>query len=331
MRVSEGLSNGRQFNINKQLKPTTRNSVKLALVGPGRWGKKYIETIKQLDNIDLAYIASRNPPPRLYEDAPRVFTNWKKLLNQEIDGLIIATPPHTHAKILEETIRTGIPAIVEKPLALNLEEATKLSDLSVITGVPVLMGHTQLFQPAVEKIQKTVDSTQGPDYILSEGMGMGPKRENVDILWDWSPHDLSLILSLMDSIPKSVYALEHRNYVSTFLQFQNSTNATIHNSNISPQKKRNLTVYCGSKILYFDEYRNPQLTYHDVSEDLTQKIETIALPNNSPLTNLVEYFVNGIIGGDRERFGLELARRYTEVIQAAQISLKRNQHIHLTK
>ena len=305
--------------------------MKLALVGTGRWGKRYIETIKKLDSIELISVASRNPTPNLCDDASKVFSNWEQLLKQDIDGLIIATPPHTHAKILEETIKAGIPAIVEKPLTLNLEEAIKLKDLSVTSDVPVLMGHTQLFQPAVEKVQNIVDSTNLPDYILSEGMGMGPKRKNLDILWDWAPHDLSLILSLMDSFPKSVYVLEHKNYISTFLQFENLTKATIHNSNVSPQNKRALTIYYDNKILYFDEYKNPQLTTHEIAYDLTQKIKTIPLPNKKPLTNLLEYFANGILGGDRQRFGLELACRCIEVIEAGQVSLMKDQYIHFTK
>ena len=304
--------------------------MKLALAGTGRWGIRYIETIKKIDSVDLIAVASRNLTPNLC-DPYKVLRNWNQLLDQNIDGLIIATPPHTHAKILEETIKSGIPAIVEKPLTLNLKEAIKLRDLAATYNVPVLMGHTQLFQPAVEKIQNIVDSTSLPDYIISEGMGMGPKRKNLDILWDWAPHDLSLILSIMDSFPKSVYILEHKNYVSTFLQFENSTKATIHNSNISPQNKRILTVYCDNLILYFDEYKNPQLTTHEVAKDLTQKIKTIPLLNKKPLTNLVEYFANGIKGGDRQRFGLELACKCIEVIEAGQVSLMKNQHIHLTK
>ena len=178
--------------------------MKLALVGTGRWGKRYIETIKKIDSVELISVASRNLAPNLWDYAYNVFNNWKQLLNQDLDGLIIATPPHTHAKILEEAIKAGIPAIVEKPLTLNLKEAIKLRDLAATYNVPVLMGHTQLFQPAVEKIQNIVDSTSLPDYIISEGMGMGPKRKNLDILWDWAPHDLSLILSIMDSFQKSV-------------------------------------------------------------------------------------------------------------------------------
>ena len=313
------------------MNPTTRNSVKLALAGTGRWGKRYIETIKNIDSVELISVASRNLTPNLWDDAYKVYSNWKQLLGQDIDGLIIATPPHTHAKILEETIKAGIPAIVEKPLTLNLKESIKLRDLSVTCDVPVLMGHTQLFQPAVEKVQNIVNSTNLPDYILSEGMGMGPKRKNLDILWDWAPHDLSLILSIMDSFPKSVYVLEHKNYVSTFLEFENSAKATIHNSNISPENKRALTVYCDNKILYFNEYKNPQLTSHEVTQDLTQKIKTIPLPSKKPLTNLVEYFANGIGGGDRQRFGLELACRCIEVIEAGQASLMKDQHIHFTK
>ncbi len=313
------------------MKPSNRISAKLALVGTGRWGKRYIETIKKIDIIELVSIASRNPPPNLCNDTFTVFDDWKQLLKQEIDGLIIATPPHTHAKILEEAIKAGIPAIIEKPLTLNLKEAIKLRDLSFTCDVPVLMGHTQLFQPAVEKIQNIVDSTNLPDYILSEGMGMGPKRKNLDVLWDWAPHDLSLILSLMDSFPKSVYVLEHKNYISTFLQFENSKKATIHNSNISPQKKRALTVYRDNKILYFNEHKVPQLTSHEVAQDLTQKIKTIPLHSKKPLTNLVEYFANGIGGGDRQRFGLELACKCIEVIEAGQVSLMKDQHIRFTK
>ena len=103
----------------------------------------------------------------------------------------------------------------------------------------------------------------------------------------------------MDSFPKSVYVLEHKNYVSTFLQFENSTKATIHNSNISPQKKRALTVYRDNKILYFNEYKNPQLTSHEVAQDLTQKIKTIPLHSKKPCLEIL-VVDDGSTDGTRE-------------------------------
>jgi len=120
--------------------------VRLGLIGAGRWGRNYIKTIRALPAMSLCAVASRNPASKdLVDSNCRVTPNWRELIDpQLVDGVIIATPPDLHAEMLEAAIRARLPAMVEKPLTLNLPDALKLQSLQGEFSTPVLVDHIRL-------------------------------------------------------------------------------------------------------------------------------------------------------------------------------------------
>ena len=93
------------------------NKIKLGLIGVGKWGVNYIKTVKEIDYIDLNYVTSnKNISKNLLNNDCKVENDWKKIVSsKKIDGIIIATPPHTHYEILMECINLKIPVLIEKP------------------------------------------------------------------------------------------------------------------------------------------------------------------------------------------------------------------------
>jgi hypothetical protein len=96
----------------------------LGLVGAGRWGKVFINTLAGMEGVRLAGLASSNPQSRsLVPPDCRVMPEWRDLIQMKnLAGLIVATPPHTHAEITLAAIRAGLPVLVEKPLTLDPQE-----------------------------------------------------------------------------------------------------------------------------------------------------------------------------------------------------------------
>ncbi len=111
----------------------------ILLIGKGAWGKNYIKTIDSFFPKIKLTVADR--------------TNWKQLIDKGPAGVIIATPPDSHIEIAKHALRENILCLIEKPLALSLNEAKELEQYS---NVPILIGHIYLFSNWFQKIKNII-------------------------------------------------------------------------------------------------------------------------------------------------------------------------------
>ena len=313
------------------------NELRLGLVGAGRWGKRYIETIRGMSGVRLALVVSRNEETtHLVPDAV-VISDWRDLVAEDLDGVVVATPAATHSEILSSMVSAGIPTMVEKPLCLDLAEALALRDLVRKSKVLVLVDHTHLFHPAFTALKAHGEELGPVRFIRSEGAAFGPFRPDVSVLWDWAPHDLSLCLDLLNTVPDRVSALGDDSSVTVWLHFDKDTSAWITNSNLSLQKRRLLTVYFEHHALVLDDSAIDKLKEYKVDFEGSPRNFTfdsgniLPVPQDMPLTCAVSYFVQGIRGGDTARFGLDLACDVIRTIDAAQRALEQSQPQMLLK
>lgn len=162
--------------------------MKLILVGSGRWGQRYIETLSTFD-VKLA-IAHRD--------------NWRHIIDQGADGVIVCTPPSSHIEIATYSLDKNIPTMIEKPLSLSLEEASVLKKYQT----PTLINNIHLFSENYKKLKDIInDKRVCINKITSSGFNRGPIRE-YSSLWDYGSHDLSMILDLTKSLPTNAYCEE---------------------------------------------------------------------------------------------------------------------------
>lgn len=220
----------------------------LALIGNGRWGSVIKKTLASLPDAELSY---------------EVTHEWKELLEKDdIDGVIIATPPATHLEIALPFIQKGIPVFIEKPMTLSVSDAETLLEASNTTGVPVFVGHLHLYNPAFLGLKEVLKKSGHVRLIVSEGTNNGPYRNDYSALWDWAPHDISMMLSIMGEMPITVRAwatATTRPHTTLWdssqieLTFPSSTRGYIANSWLSPIKKKNLTVMCEDNTLVYDD------------------------------------------------------------------------------
>ena len=174
MTVCNAISHGRWSIILASPESPETSPVALGLVGVGRWGRRYVHTIAALPSVRIAVAVSRNPETAtLLPDIP-ILSQWTALFDHALDGIVIATPPSTHGAILRACLEAGIPALVKKPLCLDLAEAETLRALAAARDVPVLVDHTQLFHPAFPALQEHLSGLGPIRSITSEGMALGP-------------------------------------------------------------------------------------------------------------------------------------------------------------
>ena len=136
-------------------------STKLAVMGAGLIGRRHADHIAALPGAALSAIV--DPSPAGGEVAARLGVPWfvsfaEMLSVDRPDGVIIATPNQVHVANGLEVIEAGIPALVEKPIADDVAQATLLSGSGGARSVPLLVGHHRRYNPMIRKAREIINS-----------------------------------------------------------------------------------------------------------------------------------------------------------------------------
>ena len=310
----------------------------LGLIGAGRWGKVYLKTVASLaDRCRLSHLCTSDPRnAEGLASSVTVTPDWQSVVRSDCDGVIIATPPDTHAQMLEACLEAGKPCLVEKPLCLDLATAERLHQQVQASGVPVLVDHTQLFSPAYEALKAALAASgETVQMLVSEGVGFGPFRSHTTALWDWCPHDVSVVLDVIGASPRQVDALgapgDAPEQLSLRLDFPGGASAWIHAGRLSPQRRRTLSVMTEQHLYALDEQAEERVAvtpfsfarrHEQGAPDASKRRVVPPASDRLPLTNAVTYFLDGLAGGDRSRFGTALALEVTRVLAACEAALR---------
>ena len=301
--------------------------VRLGLIGAGRWGRNYIRTLTGLEGVRLAGVASRNPETaRMVPAGCAVSADWRSLLSKkEIDGVIIAAPAPRHAEMARAAIEAGLPALVEKPLTLDLAEAIALRDVAVSRAGFFMVGHTHLFHPAYRAL-KAMAPDHGPiRAIRGEAGNYGPYRRDTPVLWDWGPHDVALCLDLLGAMPEQVRAnvAERRlvegamgEIIEMSLEFSGGVRAEIRFGNLMP-KRRWFAAHLERAVLIYDDLAPDKLTLHAPTKAYAAPTDAgvpIETPVELPLTNVVKAFEAAIRSGKYDLAPMQLGVRVIDVL-----------------
>jgi predicted dehydrogenase len=134
--------------------------VSLAVVGAGAIGRRHIDLIVDVAGAELAGIV--DPSPHAKELASAVGSAWYSDLESMLavskpEGIIIATPTGLHVAQSLQAIAIGIPVLVEKPIADNVEAATMLVETAETSHVPLLVGHHRRHNPILNQAKRAID------------------------------------------------------------------------------------------------------------------------------------------------------------------------------
>ncbi len=174
--------------------------MRVGLIGVGRFGRRYLQTLTHLPELQLVSAASRNPATdTLLPAGCTRCEDWRELIaRSDLDGVLVVTPPASHAAIVHAAVRRGIAVLVEKPLTLDVAEAEAL--LALPATAPVMVEHTHLFAPAYQALRERLAHAPVRRIDVDAG-GPGPWRKDVGVLWDWGAHWVAVCLDLLASAP----------------------------------------------------------------------------------------------------------------------------------
>jgi predicted dehydrogenase len=274
---------------------TMRNgSICIAVVGYGYWGSKHVRVLSSLPDVDVTVVDAS--PARLaeaaaYYPAARFARSLEAVLN-DIDAVVVATPPPEHCALTALASEAGKHTLVEKPLTTSVEEAELLVESAARNGTVLMVGHTFEYNPAVWKLKEIVQAgTLGRIlYINAQRLSLGRYQRDVNVVWDLAPHDLSIVSYLLDDIPSAAaiwadcnIGMRHADVAYLRLDFERAaTHAFIHVSWLSPNKVRQVTVVGERRMAVYDDLSdNERIRIYDIGvdpRDIDDPITSHAMP-----------------------------------------------------
>jgi predicted dehydrogenase len=171
--------------------------VNIAVVGCGRWGVNYVRILEELADarVDRVYDRDELSLKRVVHRFPTVKaarTLGEVINSPEVDAVVVATPASEHHDAVKKALLAGKHVLVEKPIALSIDESLEMIELAASKKKVLMVGHTFIFNPGVKALKNYIrEDTFGKMYYLhATRTNMGPIRHDVNAIWDLAPHDV---------------------------------------------------------------------------------------------------------------------------------------------
>lgn len=328
--------------------------INVGVIGCGYWGPNLIRNFKGLPDCNLKMICDLNEARLrhlhgLYPDVEPL-TDYRKMLGPDgVDAVVIATAVKLHYQLAKESLLAGKHTLIEKPMAASSEECQELIAIAEEKGLVLMVGHTFLYSTPVRKIKEIVEWGDIGEirYICSRRLNLGLFQKDINVAWDLAPHDISIILYIMDEYPLSVNCRGSAHVtpwvedVTTMcLNFPKNRSAIIQSSWLDPRKIREITIV-GSKrmIVYDDVAQLEKIKIYDTRVEAPPHYDTFAefhyayhygdmyvpyIKQEESLKVECQHFLDCIMNGctplSSGKQGLELVR----ILEASSCSLKQN-------
>ena len=258
--------------------------VNIALVGLGYWGPNLARNFAALPEVNLHTICELQPERleqfgRQYPESKRQTDFDAVLADPEIDAVVVATPANTHFDLAAAALRAGKHAMVEKPLAQTSAQCRELIGLAEAGRLILMVGHVFIYNAAVRKVKEYIQSGELGQvyYIYSQRLNLGRVRQDVNALWNFGPHDLSILCYWLDAAPERVTARGYsyilpdiEDVVFMTLDFPGGVGANVHISWLDPNKVRRMTVVGSEKMVVYDDV-NPDAKIAVYDKGVTKK------------------------------------------------------------
>lgn len=310
--------------------------VKIAVIGVGHLGKNHARVLRELPSAQLVAVVDANEKTaktiaeRFHCEA---LTDYKALKGR-VDAVTIVVPTRHHYEVGSWAFENGLHALVEKPMAYDVEECRKLIELAKKHKRILQVGHIERFNPALRSIRNAIQTVA---FIEADRLSPYPFRStDVGVVMDVMIHDLDIILSIVQSEVEDIQAVctpvlskKFEDIASARLTFKNGCVANITASRISDKSVRKMRIFTADRYLNLDfagkqawiysktpkmDQPDFQVENVDISkiDDLMQyvfndliRVEQVVIGEEEPLKEELKHFIHAIQANERPTVGGE--------------------------
>ena len=333
---------------------TPKQPIVVAQVGIGYWGPNILRNLvgnarcRVKTAVDFSE-DRRNFVAKLYPSVATTADFAAVLADPEIDAVVLATPASTHCELALRCLAAGKHILVEKPFATSVEEVDRIAAAARAAGRVAMAAHTFNFNDAVRYLKQLIDSGELGEvrYIYSQRLNLGRIRPDVDALWNFAPHDVSIIQYLLgDPQPVSVMR-QGMDYVQPGIEdvvflhivYPGKVMAHVHVSWLDPHKVRQMTVVGTKKMAVYDDVAENKIEIYDKGiepkavlgqrmdfdhppgpQQFTHRSGDILIPQitfREPIKVEIDHFLDCILEGTPCLTGTDHAREVIRILSAA--------------
>lgn len=309
--------------------------LRFGVIGWGYWGPKIARNLDGLPHAMVTMVAdldvNRLATLSKNQLGVQMTTQVKQVFCSDVDGVVIATPVRTHYQLAKEALLHGKHVLVEKPLTANVAEAEELVALAHKQQLILMVGHTFEYSPAVNELRNLVQNgALGKIYCVeAERVNLGLFRNDINVIWDLAPHDISILLYVFGKKPEQIKVQAHAHLQShiediahLYLGFADGMTAHIHVSWLHPCKIRRVTIIGDARMAVYDDTNPVEMLriYNkgaqvDADPVVSYRFGEVTIPHidwMEPLRLECEDFANAIRSGKQPRahggVGLDVVR-----------------------
>lgn len=330
--------------------------VNLALIGCGYWGPNLVRNFMEISNVKLEmvvdicedrlkHVKRRYPGVAVTNDLNDVFST-------HVNAVVVATPPATHYDIARQCLMRGLHVLVEKPMTLHSEEAEELIEIAQTNQCTLMVGHTFEFNSAVKCLKELIQSGELGQifYIDTARLNLGLFQKDLNALWDLAPHDISILLYLLEELPirvnaQGVHCVFPGIYDVVYINFEfpNQILAHVHISWLDPCKVRRVTVVGSKKMVVYNDVESMEkIKVYDKSVVAPSYADTFRefncsyrygdvlipyVPFTEPLKIECQHFIDCILQGIEPCTNGTKGLQVVKILEAAQRSLTNSYHM----
>lgn len=284
----------------------------IAVIGCGHWGKNLVRNFAKLGSL----FAISDPNLEIVKEFSTQYgvenLTFDDILKEPlIKGVVLAVPAPLHADMAIAAMESGKHVYVEKPLALSENEAKKMLKSSSANNVKIMVGHLLQYHPVFKAVRKIVNKGKlgKLSYIYSNRLSFGKVRSEENVIWSFAPHDISMILSLINKEPTKVRTESSciiqpniSDIATIHMEFKSGLKAHISVSWLHPYKEQKLVVIGDSGMIVFDDTKewDKKLALYrhtvEVSEGLPDikksEVEYLEVTQSEPLNDECKHFMD---------------------------------------
>src|SRR6266516_1207853 len=292
--------------------PSNSVAINVAVVGMGYWGKNLVRNFYDLGALSAICDWQESVETSCkheYENVRFCREFSSVLADPAIAAVALATPAVSHYEMARAALKAGKDVFVEKPLAIEVRQGEELVELAETRHRILMVGHILKYHPAVVKLQELIHTgALGKiHYMYYNRLNIGKIRTEENILWSFAPHDISVMLSLLNEIPSRVSCqggayLNRQVFDVTLSQFDfpSGVQAHIFVRWLHPVKEQRLVVVGSEKMAVFDDATDHKLILYPHKVEWKNRVptavkaegEVVALEDREPLRAECQHFLD---------------------------------------
>ena len=218
--------------------------LKIGVLGAGHLGKIHIKCIREIQDYEFTgfYDADKVTASQVEKEyGVRHFPSIDELIDA-VDVVDIVTPTVSHFDCASRALKKSRHVFIEKPIVTTPEEARQLMVFAEEASVKVQVGHVERFNPAFLAAQPYINK---PMFIEAHRLAQfNPRGTDVPVILDLMIHDIDIVLSVVRSNIKKIYASgvsivsDTPDIANARIEFDNGCVANLTASRISMKNMR---------------------------------------------------------------------------------------------